>query len=160
MDGFLMPLTVATALGCGLNAGAFFAFSSFVMKALGRLPAAAGVQAMQAINMAALRSWFFFTAVAVMVGCLLLAPLAVATWHERWAPYLLIGSGMYVVGSMAVTMAFNLTRNDALARLDPMGREAAERWPGWLTEWTFWNSVRAAGALAASAVLTAAALLG
>ena len=33
-------LTLLAALGCGLVAGAFFAFSSFVMKALGRLPPA------------------------------------------------------------------------------------------------------------------------
>ena len=37
MDGFLVVLTVVAALGCGLNAGVFFAFSSFVMKALARL---------------------------------------------------------------------------------------------------------------------------
>jgi uncharacterized membrane protein len=34
MDGFLVALTAVGALGCGLNAGVFFAFSSFVMKAL------------------------------------------------------------------------------------------------------------------------------
>ena len=74
-------------------------------------------------------------------------------------PYLLVGCGMYVAGSMGVTMAFNLPRNDALARLDPSGREAAEQWPRYLAEWTFWNHVRTAGALAASATLMAAALL-
>ena len=38
MDGFLFALTLTTALGCGLNAGALFTFSSFVMPALARLP--------------------------------------------------------------------------------------------------------------------------
>jgi uncharacterized membrane protein len=37
-------------LGSGLIAGVFFAFSTFVMKALARLPAAHGIAAMQSIN--------------------------------------------------------------------------------------------------------------
>ena len=37
----ILPLaTLGTALGCGLIAGAFFAFSTFVMKALATLPPA------------------------------------------------------------------------------------------------------------------------
>jgi uncharacterized membrane protein len=50
MDGFLAVLTAVTALGCGLNAGVFFAFSSFVMKALARLQPAQGIVAMQSIT--------------------------------------------------------------------------------------------------------------
>ena len=40
----------AAVLGCGLVAGIFFAFSTFVMRALGRRPAGEGIAAMQAIN--------------------------------------------------------------------------------------------------------------
>jgi uncharacterized membrane protein len=50
MVGFFFVLTVVAALGCGLNAGVFFAFSSFVMAALRRLPPAQGIAAMQSIN--------------------------------------------------------------------------------------------------------------
>ena len=39
-----------SALGCGLIAGVFFAFSAFVMKALALLPPAQGIAAMQSIN--------------------------------------------------------------------------------------------------------------
>jgi hypothetical protein len=53
MDGFLFALTLVTALGCGLNAGVFFAFSSFVVKALPRLQPAQGIAAMQSINLVA-----------------------------------------------------------------------------------------------------------
>jgi uncharacterized membrane protein len=59
---------------------------------------------------------------------------------------------------MVVTVAFNLPRNDALAKVDPEGAEAAERWTRYLAEWTVWNHVRAAGALAASAALIGAVL--
>jgi uncharacterized membrane protein len=36
-------LILAAALGCGLMAGVFFAFSTFVMKALARLPVERGL---------------------------------------------------------------------------------------------------------------------
>jgi uncharacterized membrane protein len=47
MDGPLYALTLAAALGCGLVGGVFFAFSSFVMAALRRLPPADGIAAMK-----------------------------------------------------------------------------------------------------------------
>jgi uncharacterized membrane protein len=50
IDGLLYTLTLITALGCGLAAGVFYAFSTFVMKALARLPAAQGFAAMQSIS--------------------------------------------------------------------------------------------------------------
>src|SRR5215510_625162 len=54
VDGLLFTLTFVTALGCGLIAGLFFAFSVAVMQALARLPAAGGIAAMQSINSAIL----------------------------------------------------------------------------------------------------------
>jgi tRNA-Thr(GGU) m(6)t(6)A37 methyltransferase TsaA len=42
MEGVLFALTLAAGLGTGLAAGVFFAFSTFVMKGLGRLPEAQG----------------------------------------------------------------------------------------------------------------------
>ena len=50
MDDLLVALTLVTALGCGLSAGALFAFSSFVMHGLRRLPAPQGIAAMQSIT--------------------------------------------------------------------------------------------------------------
>jgi hypothetical protein len=52
MDRLLFVLTFLSALGAGLIGGLFFAFSSFVMIALGRLPPASGISAMQSINVA------------------------------------------------------------------------------------------------------------
>lgn len=47
----LFVLKLLAALGCGLIAGVFFAFSTFVMSALARLQPAQGIAAMQSINM-------------------------------------------------------------------------------------------------------------
>jgi uncharacterized membrane protein len=160
MDGFLVALTVLTALGCGVVAGVFFAFSTFVMKALRRLRPAQGVAAMQAINVAAIPSAFFLTGLGTALGCIALAGWALVEWHEPFAPHLLAGSALYLGGAIVVTTAFNLPRNNSLATVDPEGAEAADRWGRYLAEWTFWNHVRAAAALAASAVLIGALLVG
>jgi len=52
VDDLLFALTLCAALGCGLMAGVFFAFSSFVMNALARLTPGEGIAAMQSINVA------------------------------------------------------------------------------------------------------------
>ena len=49
---FLYIPKLICALGCCLVAGVFFAFSSFVMNALARLPLQQGITAMQSINIA------------------------------------------------------------------------------------------------------------
>jgi uncharacterized membrane protein len=160
MNGFLVALTLVTAVGCGVVAGVFYAFSTFVMRALSRLPSAQGIAAMQAINAAAIPSVFYFTGLGTALACIALAGWALVEWHEPFTPYLLAGSALYLGGAMVVTVAFNLPRNDSLATVDPEGNEAASRWSQYLSEWTFWNHVRGAGALAASAALVGALLVG
>ncbi|MGH7600945.1 MAG: hypothetical protein ACREOI_31695, partial [bacterium] len=58
VDALLFVLTLFAALGCGLIAGVFFAFSAFVMKALSRLPPSEGIAAMQSINVAVINPVF------------------------------------------------------------------------------------------------------
>jgi uncharacterized membrane protein len=43
-------MKLLAALGCGLIAGVFFAFSTFVMKALAQQPAPLGIATMQSIT--------------------------------------------------------------------------------------------------------------
>jgi uncharacterized membrane protein len=57
IDGFLFVLTLVTAVACGLVAGFFFAFSTTVIKALARVPAAQGVAAMQSVNLVVINPW-------------------------------------------------------------------------------------------------------
>ena len=85
-------LIPAAVLGCGLVAGIFFAFSTFVMSALGRLPAKEGIAAMQAINITVLNPWFFAAFFGTAALCLVLAVLAFTGWNRATAPYLFAGS--------------------------------------------------------------------
>ena len=88
VDGFLLTLTCVTALGCGLIAGLFFAFSIAVMQALARLPAAGGIAAMQSINSAILNPLFLAVFLGTAVGCALMIITALARWHSPGSVYL------------------------------------------------------------------------
>ena len=57
-QGFTTGLLWFSAIGCGLMAGIYFAFSTFIMAALGRLDQAAGIAVMNAINVDIVRSLF------------------------------------------------------------------------------------------------------
>ena len=47
-----------SAVGCGLLAGLYFAFSTFIMTALGRIGQVPGIMAMNAINTTIVQSLF------------------------------------------------------------------------------------------------------
>jgi uncharacterized membrane protein len=104
-------LTLVAALGCGLSAGVFFAFSSFVMRALARLRPAQGIAAMQAINVAAVGVAFMLALFGTAAACVALAGLAVGESEEPYAGYLLAGSALYAVGVIALTLAYHVPRN-------------------------------------------------
>jgi uncharacterized membrane protein len=153
MPDALFVLTLASALGAGLVAGAFFAFSTFVMAALGRVPAPEGIRAMQEINITVINPWFMTALFGTGVTCLAVVVIAAADWDGSYGPYLVVAAVLYLVGCIGVTMAFNVPRNNVLARLEPASREAAGVWKRYLVEWTAWNSVRTAASLASGGAL-------
>ena len=155
-DEWLRVLTLVSALGCGLVGGIFFAFSAFVMKALNRLSPAQGTAAMQSINVTVINPLFmtaFFGTVAV---CAVLTISSLLSWHRPVSAFLVVGSLLYLFGTILVTIVFNVPRNDALAAVDPASAEGARVWAGYVPAWTAWNHVRTAAALAAAAVLSIA----
>ncbi len=158
MSDALVTVTVATALLCALSAGAFFAFSSFVMQALGRLAPGAGVAAMQAINVTAVTPAFMTVLFAPGVACLALIVVGLANAGEPYAPWLLAGAVAYLVGTVVLTIAYHVPRNDTLAALRAGSPEAEAYWPRYLSQWTAANHVRAAAGLVAAAALVVAAL--
>ena len=154
MDRFLFGLTLVSALGCGLVAGVFFAFSNFVMKALARLPAAQGIAAMNSINVTVINPAFMTALFGTAACCVVLVVSALRSWHRPDAVYLLVGGLLYVVGNAVVTIAFNVPRNNALAAVDPLSAGGSMVWQKFLESWTAWIHVRTVTALAAAALLT------
>ncbi|MEH2164301.1 MAG: anthrone oxygenase family protein [Nostoc sp.] len=149
-------LKLFTALGCGLVAGVFFAFSTFVMSALARLQPREGIVAMQSINITAINPLFMVALFGTALACTLTAIASLLKWHRPDAVYLLVGSLLYLVGTILVTIAFNVPLNDALAIAKPDSAEGANLWARYLTNWTLWNHVRTIAAFGAAALLTIA----
>jgi uncharacterized membrane protein len=156
MGDLLFAVTLVTALGCALSAGALFAFSSFVMAALRRLPAPQGIAAMQSINVMAPTPVFMTALFGSALACLALAIWALADWDDSFGPYLLAGSVVYLLGSPGLTMGYHVPRNNALARLDPESPDAAGYWDRYMAEWTRWNHVRVLAGIAATALFIVA----
>lgn len=140
----LMILEIAAAAGAGLTAGIFYAFSTFVMAALARLPAEQGIAAMNSINVTVINPWFMAVFMGTPVLCVIVAILAVLRWNEPGTLLIIAACAIYVLGSFAVTMFFNVPLNDALAAAAPGSSESVALWARYLTEWTFWNHVRTA----------------
>jgi uncharacterized membrane protein len=151
MDCLLFALTFLAALGSGLIGGVFFAFSSFVMKALGRVPPAHGISAMQSINVVVINPIFFAAFFGTALLCILLAIAAIAGWPAPGACYLLAGSLLYLVGTILVTMICNVPLNNRLASVKADSAAGKSVWTEYLSSWTNWNHVRTAASLAASA---------
>lgn len=156
IDGLLFALTFLSALGSGLIAGVFFAFSAFVMTALARLPPAEGIAAMQSINVAVINPLFLAPFLGTAAASVLLAVASLLSSREPGALYLLAGSTLYLVGTFLVTLAFNVSRNHALAAVEPGSSDAAGLWRRYVAGWTGWNHVCTASALAATASFTMA----
>jgi uncharacterized membrane protein len=152
IDSLLFVLTLAGVLGCGLIAGVFFAFSAFVMKALVRLPAALGLEAMQSINVTVINSLFL----SVFLGTGGVCVLALAAAFLRDSPgtqFLIAGNLFYLAGVILVTRVCHIPRNEALAAVEATRADYATVWKQFVREWMIWNHVRAAASLAAAALL-------
>lgn len=111
-----------SAIGCGLMAGVYFAFSTFVMTALGRIGQAQGIAAMNAINVEIVRSLFMPFFLGTTLTSAALAVIALLRWNEPGAIAMLAGGVLYVLGMFVVTMVFNVPLNDALAAVEPSSR--------------------------------------
>ncbi len=151
----LIPIVGTTALlGCALIGGVFFAFSSFVMKALARVPSSEGIAAMQSINVAVINPSFLGAFMGTAVLSLGVVGLALVRWSHPAAMFFLGGAVFYVVGTFLVTMFGNVPLNDRLAAVSATDPAARDVWDHYLDRWTMWNHVRTVAAMVAALLYT------
>lgn len=156
METALTPLLWFCALGCGLMAGVYFAFSAFVMAALARIDAGAGSAAMNSINAVILRSAFMPLFLGTTVCALVLVGLGLLTGLRfPGAPWFAAGGAIYVIGMFGVTMLRNVPLNDALAAA-ARRPDARDAWERYVRTWTRWNHARTLASLVAAACFIAA----
>lgn len=154
--GPLTFLALCAAIGCGLIAGVFFAFSTFVMSALARLEPARGIEAMQWINRTVINPWFLGVFLGTAALCPVLVGVTLLGDAAQGSFFLMLGCALYFVGTFGVTIARNVPMNDALAAVKPEETSAAEEWARYLAGWTRWNHVRTVAAVLGAASLTIA----
>ena len=145
-----------SAIGCGLMAGVYFAFSTFVMTSLARIDQGAGIATMNAINIDILRSLFMPLFFGTTLASIALAILGLLNSGHAGAMPTIAGAVIYFTGMFIVTVVFNVPLNDALAAVDPASAEAGSIWRRYLSEWTFWNHVRTIASGVATALFITA----
>jgi uncharacterized membrane protein len=156
MHALVTGLLWISAVGCGLMAGLYFAFSTFIMTAFGRIDQAAGIAAMNSINKVIVQSVFLPLFMGSTATCLLLAVLGLFRWNEPGALAMIAGGLLYVVGMFVVTMIFNVPLNNALATANPASPEGQTLWTRYLSDWTWWNHVRTVASTLAFGLFIAA----
>jgi uncharacterized membrane protein len=156
LDRGLFVLVCIAAVGSGVVGGIFYGFSSFVMKALGRIAPEQGIAAMNSINIVVINPSFMLVFMGTALACLLLAAGSTAWWDEPSGKLVLIAALLYLIGSFGLTMVLHQPMNLKLAGLQPA--QAAAYWPQYVQTWTLWNHVRTAAPLL-SAMFFVAALM-
>lgn len=141
---------VAAAFGSAILGGCFLSWSNLVMPTLERIPAAAGIAAMNASNEVVYNPLFFLLFVGVPLLGAILTINAALNLGRAGSPMLIAGAALIVVGMLGVTMGANVPMNDILAGMDPAGAAAADYWRLMLDRWTFWNHARTLACLAAA----------
>jgi len=160
VSGALAGGTLAAVVLVGLVGGVVLAFSAFVMPALGALPAARAVAAMQSVNRAAVTPLFMGVLFGAAAVCAVLVAAGARGWGEPHAARLVVGGTVYLAGVIAPTIAFHVPRNETLARMEPDAPAAAAAWAAYLRQWTLGNHVRTVAGAAAAAVLADALRVG
>lgn len=158
MSTSLRVVTVVAALGCGLNAGVFFAFSTFVMSGLRRLPAGQATATMRSINVTAVRPPLMLALFGTAAVCVYIAVNGALELDRSRGVLSLIGSGTFLLGAIVVTAAVNVPLNNALAAVDPEPDSTERQWAAFERPWTRANHVRTLSSLGAATLLTVAAL--
>lgn len=155
MSPFVFVLLQLSILAYALVGGVFLAFSDFVMRSLALTGGVGGVEAMQVINREVFR-WVFMVLFLGMAAVSIFIVIYSATQMTGGpGTLILLGALVYLVGCFAVTVAFNVPMNEALAGMDLSAEATRAYWTDtYLPRWTTWNTVRTvACALAAGLTL-------
>jgi uncharacterized membrane protein len=155
-DSLIECLLWFAALGCGMLAGLYFAFSTFIMKALGRMEQGPGILAMNSINSTILQSLFMPFFFGTTLASVLLAGIAAVMWGDPGTATMLAGGLVYFTGMFLCTMFCNVPLNNQLAAVDSSSPESTPVWRRYLRLWTLWNHVRTLSSAGATVLYIAA----
>lgn len=154
MDKLIPVVGTMALLGSALVGGIFFAFSSFIMKALADVPSAEGIGAMRSINVVVINPLFLGAFFGTAVLSLVAGGLALVRWGHPPAFFFLAGALFYLVGTILVTMFGNVPLNNQLAAESATDPNIHEVWVHYLGRWTMRNHLRTVPATLAALLYT------
>lgn len=141
MNNITMYMILISLLGAGLMAGTFYAFSTFIIKAIARTPTAEAINTMQSINIVVINRWFLI----VFIGTALLSLLLIINQliYRQTAYYWIISASLlYISGTFLVTVVGNVPLNDELGNISANDGRAAKLWQRYIKQWSRWNHLR------------------
>lgn len=160
MKNGILALAGATgAFGALIVAGFLLAFSALVMRSLDRIAAGSAIEAMQAINVIAVRSLLMPAMFGTALLALVLAIAAMSGGPTPWRWQFIGGAVVYIIGTIGVTVICNVPANNSLATVTANTPDASTVWAAYSPGWTLWNHVRTiASAVAGVAFVWGAAI--
>jgi uncharacterized membrane protein len=156
-DHTLKALLIVAAVGAGLIGGLFFVFSNTIMRAFDKLPAGGAIASMQRINEVILNPLFFLAFFGTALICVALLVVYISRLGQPGAVLACSGALLYVLGSIVVTMVWNVPLNNKLAAIPASASDLVAQWQAYRVPWTTWNHVRTVACLLAAAALAFAA---
>ena len=95
------------------------------MPGLEKLAPDQGIAAMQSINRVAVTPLFMTALFGTALLCVALIVWAALAWERPQSRWIAPAGALYLIGSIGVTIAANVPRNDALEKLDPAAASSA-----------------------------------
>ncbi len=143
-------LATFAAIGSAMMGGLLFAFSNFVMKALAQQPPEAGIRTMQAINITIINPLFFVVFAGTALASMILLVAGAQRVGAPGSAALMVASGFYLLGTVGITLGFNVPLNNVLATQTPAAVEAGQYWAAYVSQWLRWNHGRTLASIAAT----------
>lgn len=141
------------AIGFGLMAGIYFAFSAFIMNALAEISKPAAMKAMQSINEVILRSPFMVLFFGTSMISVVLIVVALMDLNSAGNVFVLFSGSIYFLGMFLCTVFFNVPLNEKLKAAQPDTQNGQNVWELYLRVWTRWNHIRTISCLVSAAIM-------
>lgn len=149
-------LTLVAAVGAGLSAGVYLAFSTVVVPGLNTRTPREAIVAMNAINHAAPRNPLLLL---VLLGtglvCVVLLVLGVLQRDEPAGRWGILGAALYLL-SVLILIGYHVPHNERLMRVGPTTVDADAVWARFCSPWMVWNHLRTLTASIGTVCLTIA----
>jgi uncharacterized membrane protein len=155
-DTYTRTLAVTAAIGAGLSAGVYFAFSTLVMGGIRRLSPSQAISAMNGINRAApANPLLMLVLFGTGVVCVLLMISGFQHRDDPAAVWQIAGAALFLIG-MLITIMYHVPHNDQLLKVDPDAAGASATWKHYYQPWMAWNHARTVASLAGTVSLVLA----